>query len=430
MAAKHHADLAPTLTVGRSIALALGIVIGAGLLVLPGLAYSRAGNAAIYAWILDGLIIMPLLVVFGTLGSRYPSAGGVAGFVRTAFGPIAGSITEMILMGAFFLGIPGIALTGANYLGYLFHTGGLDTVLLAIALVLFAGMLNYIGTQLSGKIQQILSYSLVIVLAAVAAVALIGAPAHPHAIAPAQHWLTALPVLGMVFFAFTGWEMLSFMGEEFHNPKRDFPIAVAASFGLVLLLYLGIAFAIQRTLSPRNPQTAAAPIAEILAHVMGSWSGDVVAIIGVLIILANLNGAMWAASRLVFSSARARFLPAYLAHVDAKSRIPRRSVVVTVCVFVLVALLHGVGLLSLRAMFSLSGQNFFLIYLFSVAAFLKLVRNIFAAIFGMGTAICCLVFAGSFGISLLYPGILMLIGLTVGLKSKRRDLEAGRYKTR
>lgn len=136
MEEKCRSDLVPSLTVGRAVALALGIVMGAGLLVLPGLAYVRAGNAAVYAWVVDGIIIIPLLVIFGILGSRYPSAGGVAGFVRTAFGAIAGSITEMILMGAFFLGIPGIALTGANYLVYLFHAEQRGTVLFAIVLLL------------------------------------------------------------------------------------------------------------------------------------------------------------------------------------------------------------------------------------------------------------------------------------------------------
>ena len=414
MEEKCRSDLVPSLTVGRAVALALGIVMGAGLLVLPGLAYVRAGNAAVYAWVVDGIIIIPLLVIFGILGSRYPSAGGVAGFVRTAFGAIAGSITEMILMGAFFLGIPGIALTGANYLVYLFHAEQRGTVLFAIVLLLFAGALNYLGTPLSGKTQKILSYSLVIILAAVAAAAIIFASPHPDSIAPPQHWLEALPVLGMVFFAFTGWEMLSFMGEEFHNPKRDFPIAVTVSFVLVLLLYLGIAFAIQWTLSPHNPQTAEAPIAAILAHVLGNWSGGVVAVIGVLIIMANLNGATWAASRLVFASAREGFLPAYLSHVDAKARVPRRAIWVSVSAFVLVAILHGVRWIPLHAMFSLAGQNFFLLYLFSVIAFLKLVPNLFAAIFGLGTMACCLVVAGSFGTSLLYPAMLMLVGFTVG----------------
>ncbi|MFX4302713.1 APC family permease [Alicyclobacillus tolerans] len=419
---KRSGELAQTLNIGRAVALAMGIVIGAGLLVLPGLAYSQAGNKAVYAWVVDALIVIPLLFIFGTLGSRYPSAGGVAGFVRTAFGSIAGGITEVVLMGAFFLGIPGIALTGANYLGYLFHLGQLGIILCAVGLLVFAGVLNYLGTQLSGMTQQILSYGLVIVLAAVAVVALVFAHPHPNAIAAPQDWLKASPIFGMVFFAFTGWEMLSFMGEEFRNPKRDFPIAVIVSFILVVLLYLGIAFAIQWTLSPHNPRTVEAPIAAILANVLGGWSGEVVSVIGVLIIMANLNGATWASSRLLFSSAREGFLPKFLAHVDPKARIPRRSILITVSTFILIVVIHGIGLLPLHEMFSLSGQNFFLLYLFSVIAYLRLVRNIFAAIFGLGTVICCLIFAGSFGTLLLYPVILALFGLSVGvLKAKRKE---------
>lgn len=50
-----------------AVALALGVVIGAGLLVLPGLAYQDVGPAAVYAWAMNGLIVLPLLVVFGYL---------------------------------------------------------------------------------------------------------------------------------------------------------------------------------------------------------------------------------------------------------------------------------------------------------------------------------------------------------------------------
>ncbi len=420
---KPSANLAQTLNVGQAVVLATGIVIGSGLLILPGLVYFQAGTAAVYAWIIDAIMVIPLLVVFGTLGSSYPNAGGVAGFVRTAFGSISADIAAILLMGAFFLGIPGIALTGANYFGYLWHEGALAHVLESTGLLVTAGVLNYLRTPLSKTVQQILSYTLVLILIGVSLVSVLFVPHPSHSIAPPGAWVKTTPVLGMVFFAFTGWEMLSFMGEEFRNPKRDFPLAIIVSFLLVVFVYVGVALAIQRTLPLNDIRAIQAPIAAIMAKVLGRWSGKAVAIIGVLIILTNLNGAIWAASRLLFSSAREGLLPKFFAGISPKVGIPRRSVFMTTFMCILVVVIHGLSILSLHEMFSLAGKTFFLLYLFSALAYLRLFRNTFAKIFGLGTFLCCLLFAGSFGVGLLYPLSLVLLGLSLGIIHIRSEAQ-------
>ena len=83
--------LTKTLTVTQAIALGVTIVVGSGLLILPGLAYERVGRSAIYAWLACALIVLPILFIFARLGARFPSAGGVAGFVQAAFGRALGA---------------------------------------------------------------------------------------------------------------------------------------------------------------------------------------------------------------------------------------------------------------------------------------------------------------------------------------------------
>src|SRR5215475_11663709 len=69
------------LTITRASALYIGALLGPGLLLLPGLAAAQAGPASILAWIallgLSGLFA----AVFSALGRRFPSAGGVMGYV-------------------------------------------------------------------------------------------------------------------------------------------------------------------------------------------------------------------------------------------------------------------------------------------------------------------------------------------------------------
>ncbi|WP_166178594.1 APC family permease [Rubrobacter tropicus] len=424
-----------TLTVTSAVALALGVVIGAGLLALPGLAYREAGPAAVYAWVIDGLIVVPLLVIFGYLGSRHPQAGGIAGFVREGFGPRAGAATETLLLGTFSLGIPAIAIVGGDYLSYL--TGGGDAMASAAAavLVLLAGTTNAAGARLSGSVQQIVSYLLVAVLCGVAVAGLTAGfsgagSAAGSGIAPLSAWAGAVPALGLVFFAFTGWEMLSFTTEEYKNPRRDYPIAVAVSFVVVIGLYVALALAVQLLLSPDDPRISSAPIAAVLEESVGIWSGGTMAGVGVAIVVANVNGATWAASRLAFSSAREGLLPGGLARVTTGSRLPRNAVVVTTAAFLVVVAAHAAGAFSQQAMLSLAGQNFFLLYLFSVGAYLRLVRSWPARAFGLCALLPCLLVAGSFGWGLLYPAVLVVMGATAqSLRRRAHQAATGQKET-
>jgi amino acid efflux transporter len=83
--------LVKTLTLAPAVGLAITMVVGSGLLVLPGLAYLEAGSTAIYAWIISALVSVPLLVVFARFGATFPGAGGIAGFVQQTFSRRAGA---------------------------------------------------------------------------------------------------------------------------------------------------------------------------------------------------------------------------------------------------------------------------------------------------------------------------------------------------
>ncbi|URN12316.1 APC family permease [Streptomyces radiopugnans] len=128
-----------------------------------------------------------------------------------------------------------------------------------------------------------------------------------------------MAALGAVFFAFTGWEMLSFTTEEYANPRRDFPRVVVISFLVVTTLYVLLAWAVQTRLAEDDPKAASAPIhAVVSAAAPGlAW---VVSVLGVVIIAANLVGAVWAASRLVMSSAREGLLPRPLARLSRSGK--------------------------------------------------------------------------------------------------------------
>src|SRR6266699_2619264 len=120
--ARHQHRSPQHLTTSRGAALYIGAPLGPGLLLLPGLAAAEAGPASILAWLtllaLSGLFA----AVFAALGRRFPSAGGVIGYVAAGLGARAGLVAGWCFLTAVAGGAPIVCLIGASYVTAL--TGG------------------------------------------------------------------------------------------------------------------------------------------------------------------------------------------------------------------------------------------------------------------------------------------------------------------
>lgn len=405
-----------------AIALAITIVVGSGALVLPGIAYQEAGSAALYGWLLAAAITVPLLVLFARLGAAHPGAGGIAGFVQAAFGRRLAAGVELLIIGTFGLGMPGIALTGAGYLTVLPGLSGLSQAAAAALLVIIAAAVVHTGIRLSTGVQIVLATVLTIGLLAAGALAVAHAdPAAHLPSATVSEFTTGAQVVGVVFFAFTGWEMLSFTTEEYAHPRRDFPRAVVLSFFIVTTMYLLLALGVQSLLQRDDDTTVHAPVQAVVAQVVSPAAGTLVAILGVVIILANLVGALWGASRLVMSSAREGLLPGPLARLH-RGENPRTAVLACATVFLAVIASSAVGWSDLGSLLAVAGKNFFLLYLLCALAYARLFRAAHRVLGAAVTAVLAIVAVTMFGPAQLgYAAALLLLGTALSAFRSRRN---------
>jgi amino acid efflux transporter len=362
-------SLHQSLGVFRGAALLMNIVIGAGLLTLPGLAEQAAGDQAPAAWLLCTAAALPLLAVFIALGRRYPDAGGIASYARRGFGPLGERTASLLLLGAVIFGLPSIALSGGHYLAAAF--GGSPHGL-ALALLLCAVLPHLLpGAGAARAMAWVASTVLAAVIAflAVGLLDVAGTGGVPFVVARFDPGVALAP-FAMLFFAFTGWEVGAGIAEEFHRPERDFPRAMALSFAVTCMLYFAIAYVTQRTELHGHYAT---PFVEIVQPMLGNSGAAAVAVTASVIVFANLAGAVWGISRLVFSLARDGALPAVLAETHGGR--PLWAVAATVAALAGVLLASACDLLSLGAMLALAGQNFILLYGIAAAALAILART-------------------------------------------------------
>jgi len=211
----------------------------------------------------------------------------------------------------------------------------------------------------------------------------------------------------MIFFAFTGWELAANLSADFHNPSRDFPLAMGLSFLVAAVLYIALAVIAGAIDLGNRPE---APFVALFDHSFGPAGGRFVALAAIILVVANLAAAVWAVSRMVWSAAGDRLLPAGLR--VTRDSTPYRAVIATVGALIAVVCLSALGAVDLATMLAMAGQNFLLIYAVSAAALLVCGRRLAEqalAIFCVSEVVLLMALRGGEGIA--YPVLLFAMAL-------------------
>jgi amino acid efflux transporter len=417
-------ELRRSITLPQAVALYAGAVLGAGVLILPGVAADEAGPASLLAWGFDGLVGVPIALTFAALAARFPDAGGVAAFATRAFGSATGAVVGWFYFVAAAVAQSLVALTGAHYaadaLGWrrpaMFALAG---VMLVLALVA-----NLYGLRISARLQLGLSATVAAVLLAAALAAV------PHIEAAAMDpflpggWSSIGRAAVLLFFAFFGWEAITHLSSEFRDPRRDVPRATIFAVVLVTVIYLGVALAVVATHTYGGAELDRVAVARVLSRSLGVRAGVVAAVTATVITLGTTNAFVAATSRLGYALGRDDAFPRVMA------RLSRRAVP-SVAIFIVGAIAGG-GLLvaylrswGAEAFLVVPNSLVIVVYVVGMAAGVRLLvgrRRLLAAV----AAMLCAAILPFVGVSLLIPLLVALGALTYAFARRRRTVMAAR----
>ncbi len=412
------------ITVPQGVALAVGMVIGSGLLGLPGMAIEAAGNeVSLLGWMAVILLMVPMLLVFMRLGVKYATAAGLSKYAEVAVGKWGEYGVTAVLCGTFTIGIPALALIGGAYAAKLLELqGGIHVYWLAITFLVVSTILNVIGVRIASFVNTISLYLIVglIALLVLTDVSLVasGVDVATRSVVnfPAYDVRQLWAVVALLFWAFLGWENMSFGLEEFKEPERNIPRVYWISFVIVSLVYIVLALlasgATARGVDVRG-------VAGLSGMIERSALNTPVLIVMVTVILANANSWVFGASRLIYSAGERGILPAYVGKLSTDGT-PRASLI-SLCafyvVFILIAMVLHTKVSSIVLMVS---QNFLVLYAISVLAFWKVSEKksgnlVLVAL----AAVSCAFLLSGFTWWLLYPAGLLALGYVMFLRKTR-----------
>jgi len=392
MSHRNRATLARTLGFFDATMLGVGAMIGAGVFVLTGIAVGQAGPAALLAFALNGLVTILTAFSYAELASTIPEAGGGYAFVKRAFPGLVGFTSGWMLWFAYTVACALYAVGFGGYFVELLHSyfpeaagaviglvGPSGAVAIAtLGISAFFVSLNVIGSEVTGKAENIITVSKILVLGLFILFGLLAITRDPGRLS--ENFVPFMPrgmsgvfvAMGLTFIAFEGYDLIATVSEEIKDPRRTIPKATFASLGIAVTIYLLILFvsigAVDATgftdIFGRLPSELDVPDAQVLDEsdpaintvweVLGTFqeTGIVRAAenfmpsVGVLIIvfggllstMSALNATVMASSRVAFSMGRERMLPEALATIHPVRRTPHVAVLITGAILVVMAL--------------------------------------------------------------------------------------------
>jgi basic amino acid/polyamine antiporter, APA family len=368
------AELEKTITLRRGLGLAICMLIGTGILALPGLALDAGSiHEAILGWFLIAVVAVPLIAICSRLGVKFPSTAGLAGYAEEAVGPWGGYAVSYLVGGSFFFGLPAVALIGSEYMRQLFQLSEAGAALFAVLLVTLMLLSNLAGMRIVSMINYAALAVLFLLIGLLIAFNLdflgSGFEIAREALNGTGHidLNNTWKVTALLFWAFLGWENLSFSLGEIKDPERNVPRLYWLSFALVTSIYLVLALISTGASASGVPLQGAAGLSGLVLFTPGG-----VLLIWLMIIVIAANACSWnfTASRLLYAGGRTGIFPQVFGKLST-GNIPVSSLVGLYILSIFLILGSYLFKIPVSTMMLLVNQNFVFLYAFIIIAYWK-----------------------------------------------------------
>jgi len=357
----------------------VGSTIGAGIFVLTGtVAAAHAGPAVVLSFVLAGLACALAGLCYAEFAAMVPAAGSAYTYAYATLGElVAWTIGWCLILEYLFasamvaIGWAGYAMAMAADFGFALPpaftqtpldvgpTGFIATGAIfnapAVAVVLLCTGLLLGGTRASARVNDLIVVAKVIVIVVVGVAGL--RFAHPG------HWVPFIPpntggagefgvsgvVTGaaIVFYAYVGFDAVSTLSLETHDPRRTVPLALIASLAICTVLYVLIALMITG-LADYHALNVSDPVYVALAAAGPAlaWAKPLVGAVVVVGLISALLVTLLGQVRIFYAMARDGLLPKVFVAVHPRWGTPHIGTLVTGATAAIIAGVFPLNLLG------------------------------------------------------------------------------------
>ncbi|MCW2769781.1 MAG: amino acid permease [Aeromicrobium sp.] len=371
--------LARKLTVLDLMGFGIGIVIGTGIFTLTGVeAKTHAGPAISLAFIIAGVVAMLAALCYAELAAAVPTAGSSYTYAYATIGEIFAWIIAWDLILEFALGAAVVARGWSGYLQDVFNLPEAyfgeesSTVNIgAVAIVLVLGLIAAAGIQ---EAKWLTNALVAIKVSVVVFVIAVGAffvkvsfykPYIPESRPgkdvtelqqPLWQWATGadataygvtgvLVAAAVVFFAYSGFEAVSNLGEETKNPAKDMPRGLLGTLAICTVLYVLVCIVLVGMVR-YTKLSEGAPISDAFDQVGLGWASILVGIAAVAGLTSVLLVELVTVGRIIFALSRDGLIPKRIGAISAKTHSPSVATLSTMVLIMVLAAFIPLGTLA------------------------------------------------------------------------------------
>ncbi|GAB3331616.1 amino acid permease [Larkinella ripae] len=348
------------------VAIGIGVIIGAGLFSLTGLAAANhAGPAVTLSFLVAAVGCAFSALCYAEFAAMVPVAGSAYTYAYATLGELFAWIIGWDLVLEYSVGAATVAISWSQYLSRFLSAYGLhlppqlslspfETATAADGSVV-SGYVNLpavlivvlvTGVIIRGTSGSALLNAIVVALKVLVVLVFIALgwqyidPANYQPYVPANTglfgeygWSGVLRGAGVVFFVFIGFDIVATMAQEARNPQRDMPIGIIGSLLVCTVLFVLFGHVMTGMVQYTEFKNSAAPVAIAIEKTPYRWLGQLIIgaiLIGyVSVILVDLLGQ----SRVFFSMSRDGLLPRVFSEVHPRFRTPYKANLV-LCMFI------------------------------------------------------------------------------------------------
>ena len=297
----------------------LGIngIVGTGIFLLPNKAYSIIGSASLGVLLFDAVIAGCIALCFAEAASLFTRNGGPYLYAKHALGDFWAFEVGVLKWIVTVIAWAAMAVGFATALGAAVPALSGDFAKDVISFILIVGLtiVNIFGVNVSKFVNNLITISKLVPLALFIAIGIFfinGANFTP--VFPQDTYVDGsfAQAAVLLFFAYTGFEVIAIAAEDMKNPKKNLPRAIIMCMLLVSVLYMAI-LAVSIGVLGTDLANTKAPVQDAFNVIVGPI-GMYIVLVGTLISMGGINFAeAYYAPRVATSMAEDGMLPSALA---------------------------------------------------------------------------------------------------------------------
>ncbi|KAG6487277.1 cationic amino acid transporter 5-like [Zingiber officinale] len=362
--------------------LGFGAVVGTGIFVLTGQeARFSAGPAIPLAYAAAGASALLSSLIYAEFASDVPSAGGSFSYLRIELGEFVAYLAAANILLEAIVGAAGLARSWTSYFATLLGrdpdalrihapalAAGFDLLdPIAVVVLIACSTVAMFGTRGTSILNWLTSLLSVAVIGFIIAAGFTHADASNLAPFFPMGAKGVLQAAAVVYWAYTGFDMVATMAEETRNPARDIPLGLVGSMSAITIVYcvMALVLVMMQRYDQLDPNAAYAVAFEAVGM---RWAKYLVALGALKGMTTGLLVGALGQGRYTTQIARAHMIPPYFALVHPRTGTPVYATILVTLSSAIIALFSSLDVLA-------SVSSISTLFIFALVALALLVRR-------------------------------------------------------